>query len=634
MAKKRSAISQQITDVFKELFDEYLCENDEAIDDDQIAFKPSLNNIDSKDESELIKDFLSTPCSCGKLCKDSLSFNELARSRKEFLSLSWAEKNAFMLSQLNLFTRFSDKACSARQTKIRVRQKFDYHISIERPVCKDVFLFYYGETTQRLKRLQKHKLEAGISSTIHGNVGRSPIHACSKQDKDDIKTFIVNYAVAHGMPDPGRDLRHGKGRLRILLPSVLNYTSVHRSYELSLQSVGKSSVGYRTFMRCWQETCPHVVFSNPRTDLCMTCEDFKKEINKIVSDLDESRDNEKAKVYKKALEHIEEAKRERTYYRACSKLAEEHYLRLGLRNIPSKPIKPNSRNMMQHYSWDFAQQLQYPYEDQQVGPIYFKTPRKAQLFGVCCEAIPRQTNYLFDEADFLEKDANTVISILDHFFANHGLGETYACLTADNCVGQNKNNAVLHYLMYRVLAGLHDNIELSFMIVGHTKFAPDGYFGLIRMRYRRSNIYTFEDLIQTVLNSSENGHNTCQTTGKYKKLSNSKPLIYRDWSSWLLKFFKKLPDITSYRHFKIVKNKPGVVQLKKTTDGDETEIQLLKRKVPFGKNRTFRLPPKILPKGLSLERQWYLYEQIRIHIPHEKDKDATCPKPTKLKPKK
>ena len=254
-----------------------------------------------------------------------------------------------------------------------------------------------------MKRLQKHKLEVGISSTVHGNVGRSPSHACTKQDRDDIKTFIVNYAAIHGIPDPGRDLRHGKERLRILLPSVLNYTSVHRSYELSLQSQGKPFVGYRTFMRSWQEACSHIVFSKPRTDLCMTCEDFKKEINKIASDLDERRDDEKSKVYRKALEHIEDAKKERAYYSACSKLAEEHYLKLGLRNIPRKPTKPNSRNIMQHYSWDFAQQLHYPYEDQQVGPIYFKTPRRSQLFGVCCEAIPRQTNYLIDEADFLKK---------------------------------------------------------------------------------------------------------------------------------------------------------------------------------------------------------------------------------------
>ena len=38
-----------------------------------------------------------------------------------------------------------------------------------------------------------------------------------------------------------------------------------------------------------------------------------------------------------------------------------------------------------HYSFDYAQQVFYPHQAQQVGPIYFKTPRKCQCFGVCCE---------------------------------------------------------------------------------------------------------------------------------------------------------------------------------------------------------------------------------------------------------
>lgn len=367
----------------------------------------------------------------------------------------------------------------------------------------------------------------------------------------------------------------------------------------------------------------------------MTCEDFKKEINRIIAKLDEKTEFEKSKVHKEALKHIEDASKERTYYNACSKLAEDQYLSLNLKKFPSKPSKPNSREIMQHYSWDFAQQLHYPYEDQQVGPIYFKTPRKAQLFGVCCEGMPRQTNYLIDEADFPEKDANTVISLLDHFFENHGLGEKYACLTADNCVGQNKNNAVLHYLLYRILAGLHDDIELSFMIVGHTKFAPDGYFGLIRRRYRRSNIYTYKDLVQTIVSSSKNGHNTCQPVCALNLSTQSGQVVYRDWTSWLSKFFKKLPDITSYRHFKLSKSKkPGVVTIKTAIDSEAFEFKLLKRDVPFGKNRNFRLPSKHEPQGLSIEREWYLYDQIRMHIPNQKDKDLTCKKPNKPKPKK
>ena len=131
-------------------------------------------------------------------------------------------------------------------------------------------------------------------------------------------------------------------------------------------------------------------------------------------------------------------------------------------------------------------------------------------FSLSCEAIPRQINYLIDEKDFLAKNATTVISLLDHFFVTHGLGEKHAQLTADNCVAQNKNNALLQYLMYRVLMGFHDRIDFSFMVVGYTKFAPDGYFGLIKKKYRRSKVYTYAQLADLIDLSTDNQHNRCQ----------------------------------------------------------------------------------------------------------------------------
>ena len=43
------------------------------------------------------------------------------------------------------------------------------------------------------------------------------------------------------------------------------------------------------------------------------------------------------------------------------------------------------------------------------------------------------------------------------------------------------------------------------------------------------------------------------------------------------------------------------------------------------------LPNIVPPHGLSIERQWYLYEQIRPFCPDE-DKDTVCPLPLSPKP--
>ena len=76
-----------------------------------------------------------------------------------------------------------------------------------------------------------------------------------------------------------------------------------------------------------------------------------------------------------------------------------------------------------HYSFDFAQQVHYPHNPLQPGPMYFKMARKCAVFGVCSEGCPCQINYLIDEASDVGKGANTVISLLHHFFHNHGMGE-------------------------------------------------------------------------------------------------------------------------------------------------------------------------------------------------------------------
>ncbi len=128
------------------------------------------------------------------------------------------------------------------------------------------------------------------------------------------------------------------------------------------------------------------------------------------------------------------------------------------------PCDPYSREITMHYSFDFAQQAHFSSNPLQPGPMYCLTTRKCGLFCVNCEAIPRQVNYLIDESVCITKGPNAVVSFLDHFFTLYGMGERHVQLHCDNFVGQNKNNIVLQYLLWRVLHGLHETISLNFLI--------------------------------------------------------------------------------------------------------------------------------------------------------------------------
>ena len=86
-----------------------------------------------------------------------------------------------------------------------------------------------------------------------------------------------------------------------------------------------------------------------------------------------------------------------------------------------QPPEPPPRSAPEvHYSFDYAQQVHYPSDPLQPGPIYFLTPWKCTIFGVNCEAIPRQVNFLTDEAGDCVKGANAVVSRIHYFFAQHG----------------------------------------------------------------------------------------------------------------------------------------------------------------------------------------------------------------------
>ena len=131
----------------------------------------------------------------------------------------------------------------------------------------------------------------------------------------------------------------------------------------------------------------------------------------------------------------------------------------------------------------------------QPGPLYFLVPRKCGIFGVCCEGLPRQMNFLVDEAHLTSKGSNSVVSYMHYIFERFELGKT------DNCLGQNKNRFVLCHCAWRVASGLYRSMMLNFLVMGHMKFFPASCFGLLKRAFRRHAISSLCEL-ETVVNGS------------------------------------------------------------------------------------------------------------------------------------
>lgn len=105
------------------------------------------------------------------------------------------------------------------------------------------------------------------------------------------------------------------------------------------------------------------------------------------------------------------------------------------------------------YTYDYALQGHYLTNPQQLGPIYFKTPNKCGISGICCESIPWQINYFIDESVATGKGANSTISYVHDLLEKHGARKTNVHFHADNCGGQNKNNCYW-YWCWHVIHGI------------------------------------------------------------------------------------------------------------------------------------------------------------------------------------
>ena len=120
----------------------------------------------------------------------------------------------------------------------------------------------HGVSRNRYLRILELYTNEGLTISRHGNSGRMPKHTCTFEQINDIKTFIENYASAHGLPVPGR-LPNTKDKV-LLLPSSMSKMFVFRKYEeASVHPVRKSK-----FLEVWSKLTPSVAVMKPASDLC------------------------------------------------------------------------------------------------------------------------------------------------------------------------------------------------------------------------------------------------------------------------------------------------------------------------------------------------------------------------------
>ena len=155
-----------------------------------------------------------------------------------------------------------------------------------------------------------------------------------------------------------------------------------------------SSVSYTTFCRTWRNLLPTIILMKPMSDLCWQCQQNSTAIMRSAN----MPEWEKSATLLMVEEHLHLVHVERSFYKTtcdfCKIIIHAFFSEANSFNPPplASNISENTNNIKAHYFFDYAQQVHYP-SNLQPGSIYFLTPRKCGIFGVNCEAIPRQVNF-------------------------------------------------------------------------------------------------------------------------------------------------------------------------------------------------------------------------------------------------
>ncbi len=153
-------------------------------------------------------------------------------------------------------------------------------------------------------------MEFGPVPREHGSKGRKAYNASPFEVVSSAMEFIKNYACVFGLPQPAAP-RGRANQAPTYLPAHQNHKIVQLKYQEACTEKGKTFMQYRSFIDAWHQCLPHIVFMTPRTDVCQTCENYRINIQRAMSE------DEKKRLLSEFSMHLEVAQKERDTYLAA-----------------------------------------------------------------------------------------------------------------------------------------------------------------------------------------------------------------------------------------------------------------------------------------------------------------------------
>ena len=285
-------------------------------------------------------------------CYKSVPVQDLIKYRSNCLELSKDELDLVILVQVHSHYVSGTSASNVRKSSYSSRYFFH-----DKPIYLKTFLFVHSVSDKRYRHLVEHYRENNpeVKTRRHGNSRKSSHKAASMESVEDALQFIKNTASAVALPLPGR-MPNFKYERFLLLPTDMTKAEVHRRYVKACEQDGRKPFSRTKFIELWLKQLPLIGVTKPATDLCWDCQ---KNSNLIFRSANLSESDKYDRV-KEAQRHLTLAKLQREHCNSNVKKYEDEWT--------SRDVDKDYDGAM-HFSFDYAQQVHYPSNALQPGPL-------------------------------------------------------------------------------------------------------------------------------------------------------------------------------------------------------------------------------------------------------------------------
>ena len=259
-----------------------------------------------------------------------------------------------------------------------------------------------------------------------------------------------------------------------------------------------------------QKHRPKVALHPSMTDYCDTCKHFKEQLSRnqaVLNRLHQSGsatageiralETTKEELEEELADHKRVATQSREYYKTAIDKCHEQWAKIeqltqknALTRREREDLDGAKHCFTATISADYQQSKLIPSwgKTEQPGSTYYLQKVSHDIFGIVDHSNDNSVVYLFDER-IGPKNTDHTLSFLTHFWNQLHHQHPWIhrlAIFLDNATSTNKNKYLFSWAMEMVSSGEIDHVHISFMVAGHTKFAPDRLFSVTGSAYKCS----------------------------------------------------------------------------------------------------------------------------------------------------